>query len=196
MEGKYCIIDKRVDIGQGTVIMNYVEIRRNTLIGHNCYIDSRVNISGGVEVGNYVTLRYGVILDKGCTVGDRTYIAPRVMTHNLNSEKKDVGGARIGENCFIGAHSVLNHGISICDNVTISPGTLVLRDVTEPGTYVNSYEDGSLKLIKIDPKPKTKTHICYNETQNFVKCAEGCERCKMHYKLTAAYLKDVENLIK
>ena len=189
MWGKYCIIDKRVDIGLDTVIMNYVEIGRNTVIGSDCYIDSRVSISGGVAIGNNVTLRHGVILAKGSAVGDNTYIAPRVITHNLNSDKKELDGVIIGKNCFIGSHAIIQHGISICDNVTIGAGTLVLKDITEPGTYVNSYGDGKIHITKISAPPE-KDFICYKETQNFVGCLQGCDRCKVHFKLTAAYLKE------
>jgi len=147
--GKFNIIDKSTLIGQGTVIRNYIEIRQNTQIGHDCYIDSRVNISGDCKIGNNVTLRYGVILAKGCEVGDNSYIAPRVMTNNLDSKKNAVGGAKIGADCFIGTHAILQHGITICDRVIIGAGTIVLKDITEPGIYVNAWVDGSLKIAKL-----------------------------------------------
>lgn len=134
--GNFVIIEPDVKIGKGTKIKNYVEIRAHTTIGENCYIDSYVAVSGDAVIGDKVTLRYGVIIARGCTVGDNCYLAPRVMTNNLDADKNAVGGARIGRDCFIGTHAVLQHGIEIGNNVTIGAASLVLKDCTEDATYV------------------------------------------------------------
>ena len=94
---------------------------KNTKIGKDCYIDSRVSTSGDCEIGNNVTLRYDTIIARGCKIGDNTYVCPRVMTNNLDTEKIQIGGAHTGKNCFLGTNTVLQHGISIGNNCTIHP---------------------------------------------------------------------------
>ncbi len=37
---------------------------------------------------------------------------------------------------MIGSGAIINQGIRICDDVKIGSGTVVIRDITEPGTYV------------------------------------------------------------
>lgn len=136
--GNFVVIEDGVEIGDGTVIRNFVELRKNTKIGKNCYIDSRVSTSGDCEVGDDVTLRYDTILARGCKVGDGTYICPRVMTNNLDIGKTQIGGAHIGKKCFIGTNSVLHHGIKIGDNSTTGAMSFVNKDIGENEIWLGS----------------------------------------------------------
>ena len=117
------------------MIKNYVELRKNTIIGSDCYIDSRVSTSGNCKIGNNVTLRYDTIIARGVEIGDGTYICPRVMTNNLDSGKTQIGGAKIGKKCFIGTNTVIQHGIEITDNVTTGSMSFVNKDIKEKGIY-------------------------------------------------------------
>ena len=129
------MIEEDVIIGDNTIIKNYVELRKNTIIGEDCYIDSRVSTSGNCKIGDRVTLRYDSIIARGVEIGDDTYVCPRVMTNNLDSGKIQIGGAKIGAKCFIGTNSVLQHGISIVDNTTIGSLSFVNKDIIDSGVY-------------------------------------------------------------
>lgn len=133
--GNYCIICKGTIIHKNTIIKNYVEIRENVLIGESCYIDSMVSFSGDSVLGDNVTLRYGVIIARGVIIADKSYLAPRVMTNNLDQELNSVGGAHIGKDCFIGTHSVLQHGIIIGNDVVIGALSFVNKDCLDNRTY-------------------------------------------------------------
>lgn len=130
------VIGKNVSIGLGTVLMENVEIRDNVTIGKNCYIDSGVIITGDAIIGDNVTLRNYVVVARGSKIGDNTFIAPRVMFNNLDSEKNSIGGAKVGNDCFIGTNTVLQHGISIADGTTVGAMSFVSKDITEKGTYI------------------------------------------------------------
>lgn len=129
--GPFCHITGPVTIGEGTEIKSYVEIRANTTIGKNCMIDSRVSFSGESTIGDNVTLRYGTIIARGCTVEDGCYLAPRVMTNNLDSEGNTIGGARIKAGTFIGTHTVLHHGITVGPKAVVGACSFVNRDIGE-----------------------------------------------------------------
>ena len=133
--GEFCVIEDGVEIGDNTVLRNYVELRKNTKIGSDCYIDSRVSTSGDCKIGNNVTLRYDSIIARGVEIGDNTYVCPRVMTNNLDSGKEQIGGAKIGANCFIGTNTVFQHGITITGGVTTGSMSFVNKDITDPGIY-------------------------------------------------------------
>lgn len=134
----YCVLSSGVKIGDGTTLKNYVELRNNTVIGSNCYIDSRVSSSGNCKIGNNVTLRYDSIIARQVEIGDNTYVCPRVMTNNLNAGKNQIGGAKIGANCFIGTNAVLQYGITLEDNVTIGSMSFVNKDCEKGQVYIGS----------------------------------------------------------
>lgn len=136
--GRYCCIDTDVLIGKNTIVNNYVELRRGVRIGTDCYIDSGVCMTGDAIIGNHVTIRNQSVIARGCEIGDNTFISPHVMFNNLNTDKQKIGGAKVGKNCFIGTGSVIHHGISICDGVSIGANSFVNRDITEPGVYVGN----------------------------------------------------------
>jgi len=48
------------------------------------------------------------------------------------------GGVKLGENIFIGGGTYVNPNISICSNVIVGSGSLVIYDIHEPGTYIGS----------------------------------------------------------
>ena len=122
-------------IGKGTVIRRNVEIRDNVEIGENCYIDSGVIITGNAKIGDNVTLRNLVVVARGSVIGNGSFLAPRVMFNNLDEAQNSVGGAIVGENCFIGTNTVLQHGIIITDEVKIGSMSLVTKDISEKGIY-------------------------------------------------------------
>lgn len=148
-----CIIDGRkaedyrgwisnqgeIHIGEGTVIMSNVEIRKGTKIGKDCYIDSGVKFSGECTIGDNVILRYNTIIARGCIIGDRVYFAPNCMTNNLDSGQNKIGGATVGNDCFFGTATVLQHGIFITHDTKTGVNTFVSKDIHEPnGVYVGT----------------------------------------------------------
>lgn len=133
--GSFCLLKSGVKIGNNTELKSYVELRKDTIIGDECYIDSRVSSSGSCTIGNKVTLRYDSIIARGVEIGDNTYVCPRVMTNNLDTEKTAIGGAKIGADCFIGTNAVLQHGINLEQGTIIGSMAYVNKDC-EKGTYV------------------------------------------------------------
>ncbi len=126
-----------VDIGEGTVIMNNVEIRANTKIGKNCYIDSGVKFSGECVIGDRTTLRYNTIIARGCIIGNDVYFAPNCMTNNLKLDGESIGGATVANGCKFGTGTVLQHGIFVAHDTTTGSMTFVGKDIHDPnGTYV------------------------------------------------------------
>src|SRR3989442_6758375 len=66
---------------------------------------------GGVHIGKYTVVTFGVA----------------VLTHDhVNSRDRDV---YIGDNCFIGAHSIILPGVTIGNNCIVSAASVVVRDV-------------------------------------------------------------------
>ena len=89
---------------------------------HRASIDSTI-------IGEDTTICSHVNIGHNCIIGKKNFIAPGV---------KVAGSVSIGNNCKIWQGSMLKNGINICDNVVIGMGSVVTRDIAEPGTYYGS----------------------------------------------------------
>ena len=136
--GKDCVIEGGVIVGNNCTIKNYVELRKGTVIGDDCYIDSRVSTSGECRIENRVTIRYSSILAKGVVLEDDVFIAPQLMTENLDHNRNPIGGAYIERGVFIGTNVTLSSGIRICEGAVIGTKANVRKSITEPGAYVGN----------------------------------------------------------
>ena len=114
---------------------HYAVLRAGTVLCAGVEVDPHVISSGENLVGARTVLRYGVILARGCTIGEDCYISPRVMFENLNHRCEAIGGAKVGDGCFIGTHAIIAAGITIAPGTVIGSGANVRKDITEPGTY-------------------------------------------------------------
>ena len=91
------------------------------------------------KVGKQVIIDNLVILDGAkVTIGDNAFIAPNVgiytAGHPLDAERRNQGleyayPIRIGNNVWIGAHSVILPGVTIGDHVVIGAGSVVTKDI-------------------------------------------------------------------
>jgi len=86
-----------------------------------------IALSATVESGSCVMAGAVVNNHDHSVIGDYTHIAPGSTI---------AGQCRVGERCLIGAGAVISNGISICDDVIVGAGGVVIKDIVEPGTYV------------------------------------------------------------
>jgi acetoacetyl-CoA synthetase len=92
-----------------------------------------------MEIGEGTTISFSAKLDKtnprGIHIGKYTTITfgSAILTHDyVNNRDADV---RIGDNCFIGAHSIILPGVTIGDNCIVSAASVVARDLPA-GSFV------------------------------------------------------------
>ena len=107
--GPFCEIQKGVTIGDRTKVQSHSFICELVSIGEDCFI------------GHGVVFINDVFSDGGPAQGDRTKWK----------------STRIGNNVSIGSNSTLLP-VSICDGAVIGAGTVVTKDITEPGVYAGN----------------------------------------------------------
>lgn len=99
------------------------------------YIKKGTIVCPGTYMTVNVKLGAFVIVNLNCTIGHDTVIGDFVtVSPGVNIS----GNVKIGNLCEIGSNSVIREGITICDNVIIGAGSVVVKDITEPGTYVGN----------------------------------------------------------
>ena len=100
------------------VIHDFVDIGANTTIDRGA-IDDTV-IEEGVKLDNLIQIAHN------CRIGAHTVIAGCTGI---------AGSAIIGKHCKIGGAAMILGHLNIVDNVTISPGSMIMRSITKTGTY-------------------------------------------------------------
>ena len=111
-------IGTHVSIGKGTVVMAGAVINACTTIGSHCI----VNTHAVVEHDNVIC--------------DYVHISPNVALG---------GTVKVGNCSWIGIGASVVNNISICDDVIIGAGSVVLRDVDKDGTFYGIVSNKSVR---------------------------------------------------
>jgi UDP-3-O-[3-hydroxymyristoyl] glucosamine N-acyltransferase len=114
-------------IGDNCFIGPFVEIQKNSCIGNNTKIQSHSFICELVEIGNDCFISHGVM-----------------FINDLFSQGKPAGwdktlwkSTKIGNDVSIGTNSTILP-VTICDRVVIGAGSVVTKNINEPGVYAGN----------------------------------------------------------
>ena len=102
--------------------------KRGVKIGHNCLICSNPVTKEAflLEIGNNVTVATNV-----------TFLTHDFSAHLLYPDKTDCfGRIVIGDNCFIGANSVVLYGVTLAKNIIVAAGSVVTKSFDEPNIII------------------------------------------------------------
>jgi acetyltransferase-like isoleucine patch superfamily enzyme len=115
------------EIGAGTFIGPFVEIQKDVRIGVRCKVQSHAFICELVDIGDDCFISHGAMF-----VNDLFQIGgPACGNRDLWKS------TRIGNHVSIGTHATILP-VSICDHVVVGAGSVVTRDITEPGIYAGN----------------------------------------------------------
>jgi sugar O-acyltransferase (sialic acid O-acetyltransferase NeuD family) len=98
-------------IGEGTIVMHHSVVNAEAVIGVNCILNT------------------GALVEHEATVGDHCHISTYAI---LN------GQCKVGSRTFVGSRTVLSNNTDIADDTLISAGSVVLRSLDQPGTYIGN----------------------------------------------------------
>jgi acetyltransferase-like isoleucine patch superfamily enzyme len=114
-------------------------------IGNDCFIGPYTEIQKGVIIGDKTKVQSHSFICELVNIGSHCFIGHGVMFINdLFKEGGPAGGdvtkwrsTKIGNHVSIGSNATLLP-VSICDHVVIGAGSVVTKDITEPGTYAGN----------------------------------------------------------
>jgi len=114
-------------------------------IGDGCFIGPFVEIQKNVVVGNRTKVQSHSFICELVTIGDDCFIGHGVMFINdLFAEGGPAGGdtskwkaTNIGNHVSIGSNATILP-VSVCDHAVIGAGSVVTKNITEPGTYAGN----------------------------------------------------------
>jgi sugar O-acyltransferase (sialic acid O-acetyltransferase NeuD family) len=105
------VISKWVEIGEGSIIT------AGTILTCN------------IKIGKHAHLNLHTTIGHDCVIGDFFTTTPAV---NVS------GNCQFGECVYLGTNASIKQGVSICSNVTVGMGGVVVKDITEPGIYIGN----------------------------------------------------------
>lgn len=133
-----------VSFGKGVTVVQPANLYECT-VGDNCFIGPFVEVQKGVKVGEGTKIQSHSFLCELVTIGNNCFIGHGVMFINDKfSSGKPAGGdvqnwfaTNISDRVLIGSNATILP-VSICADVVIGAGSVVTKNITEPGTYVGN----------------------------------------------------------
>lgn len=125
------------NIGERTMIWQYVVIQDDVRIGNDCKIGANSFIEKNVSIGNRVTVKNNVAIYKGVVIEDDVFIGPSsVFTNVINprsfiSRKSEFRPTVISHGATIGANATIVCGHTIGQYAMVGAGSVVTKDVPD-----------------------------------------------------------------
>lgn len=108
-------------IHPSVIILDSTTVLSGSIICANCVLTTNV------MVGKHTHLNLGTTVGHDSHLGNYFTTAPAVnISGNVTTDKR----------VYIGTNSSVREKTTICEDVTIGMGSVVLNDIEEPGTYV------------------------------------------------------------
>ncbi len=126
-----------------TIVHPRAYISDTARIGHGTYVGAGVVVDANAVLGSHCIVHFSSVISRFVEVGDFTFISATV---NITGNK------RVGSSVYMGVNSTL-HG-NIGDNVLVSAGTLIKRDVPSNSVVSNK---AALDLIALDSKEELES---------------------------------------
>jgi acetyltransferase-like isoleucine patch superfamily enzyme len=114
-------------------------------IGDNCFVGPFVEIQKTVTIGKRTKVQSHTFICEMVTIGDDCFIGHGVMFINdaftsggpAMGDKTKWKATSIGNKASIGSNSTILP-VSICDQVVIGAGSVVTKDIIQPGIYAGN----------------------------------------------------------
>jgi len=144
-----------VDCGERVKIVEPANVYECTL-GDDCFIGPFVEVQKGVTIGARTKVQSHAFVCELVTIGADCFVGHGVMfTNDVFAEGGPARGNRdlwrattVGDRVSIGSNATLLP-VRVCDDAVIGAGSVVTRDITEPGVYAGN---PARKLRPLEPK--------------------------------------------
>jgi len=105
------LISEWVEIGEGSIITAGVILTCNIKIGKHSQLNLQTTIGHDCELGDYFTTAPGANISGNCIFGEKVYF---------------------------GTNASVRQGVSICNDVTIGMGGVVVKNILDSGVYIGN----------------------------------------------------------
>jgi sugar O-acyltransferase (sialic acid O-acetyltransferase NeuD family) len=120
-------IDQRYPVNWYTAIHPTASIALGTVIGEGTVIMANAVVNACAHIGRHCIINTGAIVEHDDAIFNYTHLSPNSALG---------GNVTIDSNVHIGIGATVRNGIHIADDCVVGAGAVVVKDITESGTYV------------------------------------------------------------
>lgn len=144
-------VDGRAEIGPGTRVWHWTQVREGavigaeSIVGKGCYIDARVRIGSRVKIQSNVSVFHGVTIEDGVFVGPHVCFTndktPRAINPDGSLKGADdwsVGETVVRYGASIGANATVVCGVTVGRFAMVAAGAVVTGDVPDHGLVMGN----------------------------------------------------------
>lgn len=135
----HAIVYENVTIGDNFQSGHRVTIRESSVIGHSCSIGTNSDLQGYLTVGDYCHLHSNVHLCQHSTIGNYVFIYPGVILANdKHPPTEQVKGPSIGDYTQVGIQSSIIGDICVGENCLIGAASVLSKDFEDYSFIIGS----------------------------------------------------------
>ena len=129
------VIDQPVSIGDESKIWHFSHISENAKIGKRVIIGQNVFVGKGVVIGDGCKIQNNVSVYEGVTLEDNVFVGPSVVFTNVNIPRANIDQKNkflktlVKKGSSIGANATIICGITLGENCFIGAGSVVTRSI-------------------------------------------------------------------
>jgi acetyltransferase-like isoleucine patch superfamily enzyme len=119
-------------IGEGFSAGHHVLIRSDTVIGKHCSVGSLSDIEGEVTIGNHCRLHSNIHISQTSSMGDCVWMFPfSVITNDPYPPSHDIKGSHIGNYSLLCVHAIVLAGLRVGENCLIGANTVLNKNLPD-----------------------------------------------------------------
>jgi len=135
----HTIIYSDSQFGEGLQVGHRVTIREKTKMGVHCSVGTLSDIQGHSEFGDYVRMHSNVHIGQSSKIGSYCWIYPYTVFTNDPTPPSDVCiGPTVGDYSIIATQCLLLPGVTIGQNCLVGACTMVSKDVPDNKVVVGT----------------------------------------------------------
>ena len=115
------------EIGDDCFIGPFVEIQRGVVIGKKCKIQSHAFVCELVTIGDHSVISHGAMFINDPFAGGGPAMGNKALWKSTH----------VGNYVSIGTHATILP-VKICDHAVVGAGSVVTKDILEPGIYAGN----------------------------------------------------------
>ena len=159
-------------------ISDKAKIGKDLIFAKNVIIEDDVTIRDNCRIGYNVVIRKDTIIDNNVRIDDNTVIGKYPMRASLSifKEESNLSPTHIGDNCLIGANTVIYIGSSISNNVLVADLASIRENTTIDEYTIIGRGVTIENFVKIGKRCKLESECyitAYSELEDYVFIAPG-----------------------
>lgn len=121
------LIAEKTEVRWATVIHPRATVSPYAKLGEGTMVMPNATVNAGAILGRHCIVNTGAVVEHDNILEDFVHISPNAALG---------GTVRVGAETHIGIGACVRNNINICGGCSIGAGAAVVRDISEPGTYI------------------------------------------------------------